>query len=419
MANFEESRFLGLSSRTIWLSIAVVGIVVALFFVPELIRDRIAPKQRVAAVSTAKKDEAKKAGAKAADAKDEKAQSQSDGARAALAPDVLKELNSPSDAPRGGAKVSAPNKSAQSAERGSGKKLGTVEAPQDEGFFSGLNLKVKAGGLPAAGSIGIPSGLTIDKLNSKQAQSFFKSGHAEVLRFYKQSKYIPFSARDVMEGLLNGLDSVARGLPRDVNAAEVAVQLQQLHAAALQTLRALRSDRGLLLEYLRIPVVRFIDESGGGSTTARLVPFFAPRMELRNAVLKRVWSGPGVPPGATLDAEIGVRGSDVERVVVYAGNEKMGEYPLSFPDAQGFSTVRVRGDGMRQWTVVAIDKYGARPFVKHYSFLPRARRFGVDRDGRYRIAFRPGSARNSLDRYFYAGGTSLEQMKRDPAIGVF
>jgi hypothetical protein len=192
-----------------------------------------------------------------------------------------------------------------------------------------------------------------------------------------------------------------------------------LHTGALQALAATGADRGLLLEYLQIPQVRFIDESTGRSSTSVLIPRFAPRMVLRSLKLKKVWGQAGLPPGVQLTGELGVRGSDVQKVAVYAGSVKIAEYRLGQRDGEGFSSVRLNGDGLQMWTVVAYDKYGARPFAKSYSFMPRARRFATKADGTYDIAFRPGSARYSLDRFFYAGGNRSGNSSGDPAVSVF
>ncbi len=392
MANFQDSRFLGISSRTIWLTIAVVGLVVGLFFIPEMIKFKFSPNKQVAS----KQQKSSPA----------KANAQSE--RASLAPSALKDLNSDLRQKVATREVKTPKKLSPAEQSG-----------QDEGFFSGLDLRVKAGVSGGSPSVGIPAGLTMEKLNSKVAQNFFRAGRGELSRFINRNQYVPYGARGALEVLLGGFDAIANGLPKEANLSEIAQQLQGMHTAALQALAASGGERGLLLEYLQIPSIKFVDESTGRSTAALLLPRFAPRMVLRSTNLRQVWSQPGLPPGAQLVAELGVKGSDVQKVVVYAGSVKVGEYPLGRVDGEGFSSVRVQGDGLQMWTFVAYDKYGATPFTKSYSFMPRARRFGTRSDGTYNIAFRPGSSRYSLDRFFYAGGTRFANTSGDPAVSVF
>jgi hypothetical protein len=259
----------------------------------------------------------------------------------------------------------------------------------------------------------------MDKLNAKVAQNFFRAGRGDLSKFINRNQYVPYGARAPLEVLLGGFDAIANGLPKEANLSDVAQQLQGMHATALQALASSGGERGLLLEYLQIPSVKFVDESTGRSSAAILLPRFAPRMVLRSTNLRQVWGQPGLPPGAQLVAELGVKGTDVQKVIVYAGSVKVGEYSVGRPDSEGFSSVRVQGDGLQMWTFVAYDKYGAPPFVKSYSFMPRARRFRTSADGTYKIAFRPGSSRYSLDRFFYAGGTRFTNTSEDPAISVF
>jgi hypothetical protein len=392
MANFQDSRFLGVSSRTIWLTIAVVGLVVGLFFIPEMIKFKFSPNKQVAGKQQ----------------KSTSSQTQASGERASLAPSALKDLSSNLKQKSSPQEMKTPKKPAASE-----------QPAQDEGFFSGLNLRVKAGVVGGSSSVGIPAGFTMDKLNTKVGQNFFRASRNDLSKFLNRNQFIPYGARSSLEVLVAGFDAIGNGLPKEANVSEVGQQLQGLHATALQALASSGADRGSLLEYLQIPSVRFIDESTGVSSTASLLPRFAPRMVLRSAKLRQMWNQPGLPPGAQLVAELGVKGSDVQKVQVYAGSVKVGEYPLGRPDGEGFSSVRVQGDGLQMWTFVAYDKYGARPFTKSYSFMPRARRFGTNSDGTYNIAFRPGSSKYSLDKFFYAGGTRFANTSGDPAVSVF
>jgi len=392
MGNFQDSRFFGISSRTVWLTGAVVALVVGLFFIPEMIKFKLAPSKQLA-------DKQPRGVAQRAEGTSE---------RASLAPRALKDLSS-------NLRQKNPPQEVKTAK----KPVVADQASQEEGFFSGLNLQVKAGVGGSVRPIAIPSGLSIDKLNTKVAQSFFRSGKGALSKLIDRNQAVPYGANDALNRLLAGFEAIANGLPKDAQVLEAGQQLQNLHTSALHALAATGADRGLLLEYLQIPQVRFLDESMGRSSAAVLISRFAPRMVLRSLTLKQVWRQAGLPPGVQLTGELGVRGSDVQKVALYAGSVKVGEYRPGAKDGEGFSSVRLNGDGLQMWTVVAYDKYGARPYAKSYSFLPRARRFGTKADGTYNIAFRPGSARYSLDRFFYAGGNRSGSSSGDPAVSVF
>lgn len=392
MGNFQDSRFFGISSRTVWLTGAVVALVVGLFFIPEMIKFKLSPGKQLG-------DKQPRGVAQRAEGTSE---------RASLAPKALKDLSS-------NLRQKNPPQEVKTAK----KPVVADQSPQEEGFFSGLNLQVKAGVGGSVRPIAIPSGLSIDKLNTKVAQNFFRSGRGALSKLIDRNQAVPYGAHDSLSRLLAGFDAVANGLPKDAQILEAGQQLQNLHTSALHALAATGADRGLLLEYLQIPQVRFLDESMGRSSAAVLISRFAPRLVLRSLTLKQVWRQAGLPPGVQLTGELGVRGSDVQKVALYAGSVKVGEYRLGAKDGEGFSSVRLNGDGLQMWTVVAYDKYGARPYAKSYSFMPRARRFGTKADGTYNIAFRPGSARYSLDRFFYAGGNRSGSSSGDPAVSVF
>jgi hypothetical protein len=81
-------------------------------------------------------------------------------------------------------------------------------------------------------------------------------------------------------------------------------------------------------------------------------------------------------------------------------------------------SVRVTGDASGVLTVVAYDSFGARPYSKSYSFYPKVSVFRQERDGSFQIGFLPGSARNSLDRFFLVGASSRRRPS-DSTISTF
>ena len=115
-----------------------------------------------------------------------------------------------------------------------------------------------------------------------------------------------------------------------------------------------------------------------------------------------------------------VRASDVESIGIIANGKLLRTVRLARANLNGERIVKVRGDATGIWSFIAYDKYGARPYSKNYAFYPRVQRFQQNLDGTYNIAFRPGSAKNSLDRFFLLGTSgSRTKVTSDPIISEF
>jgi hypothetical protein len=131
MANFQESRILGLSPRAVWLTLAVVAVVVALFFIPPAIKFLFEGAGRSG-----------KAKAPAAVAVQP---SQSGTQKAALNTEKLQQVSTDLTSLNG-----KPGPKSQQ-----GKKVDNVD--QGGGFFSGWNFKVKARGGTGNSTMSMPA----------------------------------------------------------------------------------------------------------------------------------------------------------------------------------------------------------------------------------------------------------------------
>ena len=131
MANFGETRFLGLTPRAVGLSVVAIAIVVGLFFIPEGIKFIFDGKPRVS----------REQGAPAAASKQAVARKSSEvGSRAGLSRDALSSINAEMSSKKGGTEqvIEAPKSSRRSGdsdESSSGSK---------GGIFSGWDFSVKA-----------------------------------------------------------------------------------------------------------------------------------------------------------------------------------------------------------------------------------------------------------------------------------
>lgn len=401
MAHFQENRFLGFSSRTLLVTVGIVAVVVGLFFIPKMIQTRWSSPKGTGSTSQTASQQVK---AKQSEAVTEQ--------RAAISPGALKGLASDlEDSEKIEKKSEVKGKSAKGNEGEGG----------SAGLFSGWNVKVRARGNSDAGNKELPKGVSLDTLNTKEASSFFRRSKGDIARFVDRNRLKQTPVKVALEPFTSLVDQVANGLGKNVDSAEIAQQLVAAHRQLLQTFGSLGFDRGMLLEWLDIPLLNLIDRSKGGNVTAGIFNSFSPRISLRNVSIKEKESrNTAIPTSAMMNAELAIKGTDVETVTVFHHGQPIREVKLGRPDAQGYRVFRINGDAQGQWAFQAHDKFGAQPMMKVYSFYPRVRRFRRLDDGTYDIGFLPRSARNSLDKYFAVAISSQQvQQSSDPSVTIF
>jgi hypothetical protein len=398
MAHFQESRFLGLSGRTIIVTLLIVVAVVGLFFIPETIKFALNSSgksgEKRASVDTRARKEVKDKEAVLAD-------------RGALSPDALKAINSSVGA------TPTPSRSAPTARN----ETSDGERPS---LFSGWNFKVKAGE-PNGAAVQVPSSMSLDKLGSKDFQNVLKQSQGDVKMFIKKRLGKNIEAESVVLSFMDQMDLAARESAKGMSSKELLSGLHDLHVSTIQALSRSGLDRGVILEWLRIPLVAFVDDRVGVHAQEKVRDYFVPRLTLRTVnVRQRRTQGWGMDgrSAATARVELGFKGTDVEKVMVYANGRKIAEFPGPRNSADMSRMARAAGDAHGVWTFVAYDRFGARPFWKSYSFYPKARRFRQNRNGEYMIAFKPNSAPNSLDRFFLVGSSVLRQSS-DSMVSTF
>ena len=400
MANFQDSRFFGLSPRAVWLTLAVAGVVVGLFFMPPALKYLFEgsgkPKSKGApAAAVASKQPAEQ--------------------KAALNPEKLQQVT---------AELAAVDQKAPSKPQP--KKAEVADASKDTagsggGLFSGLNFRVKARTSADGSGAGVPTGVTFDKLQSKEAQAFFKAGAADIRRFIKRQKIPAGTQTESMLFFSEALAELGNGV-KGVSNEEIASRLGALHAQTLRQLSAAGADRGTLMAWLSIPVVTFVDDGTGVHALQKIRAIFAPKMLLGSASIRErapaVW---GLGQGAVANANVQfvVHSSDVSMVRVLNNGQIIREFKLGRPDSNGDRILRVSGDATGVWTFVAFDKFGGRPYSKSYAFYPRVQSFPQNQNGLYQIAFEPSSARYSLDKFFFVGSSGGGRKTSDPMIAQF
>jgi hypothetical protein len=396
MAPFQDSRFLGLSGRTIVVTLIIAAAVIGLFFIPEAIK--------FALNSPGKNGGEKRASVEARVRREVKEQTEDKGS---LSPEALKALNSAVDA------------TPTPARQGSRIKDGEETASERPGLFDGWNFKVKAG--ESAPAVQVPASMSIEKLGGKEFQGLLKQSRNDVRVFIKKQIPKNMEAQSVVETFMDQLDLAARESAKGMSTKQLLTGLQDLHVSTIQALSRSGLDRGTILEWLKLPIVSFIDDRVGLHAQEKIHDYFVPRMVLRDVNVRqrqtRGWGMDGRSP-ATLRAELSFRGTDIEKVMVYANGRKISEMPGPRSASDNRRSIRVNGDAHGVWTFVAYDRFGARPYWKSYSFYPKVRRFRQGRTGEYMIAFKQNSAPNSLDRFFLVGSSALRQ-NTDSMVSTF
>lgn len=425
MGNFQESRFLGLSPRAIGLTLVSIVIVVALFFMPEGVKLLFDGKLREGKARI--RNEAPQAKSPQAQNKASRNSSDDRDVRAALSSNALE-----SDAPKVSRtsssettkepqlkEVRAPQRRAASEDA-----LDIPKAPSNKGgILSGWDFSVKARRSMSDNVVEEPKSLPFEKIVSKDGINFLKQGRGAIPQFLKSESLSISLVEDSIEPLEREIDSVVAGNTGSTeNPQETATRLRMAHVAALRGLIAAGADRGVLLRWLDIPVIKFIDKQGGVRAARRIRDAFEPRMTLVDVTVRqriqRGWGSNGQEP-AYISGEMSVFSSDVQKVVVFANGKMINSYNLAYGSPGEPRSVRIDGEASGVWTFVAYDTFGARPYSKSYSFYPKASVFRQDSEGKFQIAFLPGSARNSLDRFFLVGTSARKQLQSDASFTMF
>jgi hypothetical protein len=417
MAQFQDSGFFGFSGKTLWVSLAVTGVVVGLFFIPGTVKFLMSSR------ANGSKAPAQQAQSVVATTKVNSAAEQNvSTARGSLSPVALRNI---SETLKEGANQPAPASASVGNKAPVGSKKSEASESKGEGMFAGWDFKVKAGlGSSTGGTI--PSGVAMDRLSSKETQRFFQRSRGALIKFGARNFAKGARGNTAVLQYVAIVDEVANGVAKgSQEEKDLPALLKNQHVATLRGMASAGADRGVLLDWLMIPVVSFVDGGTGVNAQGKLLEVFAPRVVLRSVNIKQKRERFGrypVKPQARLKAEVAVKGSDVSFVSVVSGGRTLREVRPPRADMNGYRIFRVTGDATGVWSFVVNDKYGGPAYRKSYTFYPRVYRFRQKRDGTYDVAFRPGTASNSLDKYFFlgaAGGAAPGAAGGGPALSRF
>ena len=281
--------------------------------------------------------------------------------------------------------------------------------------------KVSAYDLPASGHGGrddaavLGQGLTWAALRSKSSVGALRNTQKEALNIVASLSLDKSGSRFALMTFVNPLDVIVRGRERSLSADEALRYLYFTQEAAAQAMLREGVDSGMYNNFVALSLGPVADQQRAIRLSNQLAPF-NPRLTLTEVEVRM----PGQRGGGSFNENGAVFvtvkgfviGDDVRSVqLFYNGNylktikiKKSGEL-----GQRGFLTKRMNGRGV--YTFRAFDRAG-QIWEKSYSFYPRAKSFSW-KNGRFLIPDAEiGDTR--IDRFFtYRPGRAVVQLGDD------
>lgn len=391
MGNFDDSRFLGVTPKAIGL-VAVAGIaVVGLFFMPETLKFLF--DARVDTTTTGV----------------ENSPTKRVDPRASLSSVAL---NKSRDLPQAAVNATKPSKNRE--------RTTTRSTNESAGILSGLDFSIPAHPSSRRPEMTAPDGLNFDSLLSKEGLRFLNDSRKGIENFKRKNRVVGARAEDAIGRLTQIMRRIASGDVGELGDEAQGIALKKAHVDALRALYADYGDRGLLLRWLNVGAISFIDDAGSVKARTKILQSFWPSFYLSDLDIRQpLHNGAAVSARypARLRGKIRLATTDIAKMEIYSNGQLIKTYSIDARGNRRERTVSITGDAYGFWTIVAYDKYGQPPVSKTYSFYPRVTAFGKNGQGRYEIGFLPGSADNSLDRFFLVG-SSVNQSARSSSDGI-
>lgn len=180
---------------------------------------------------------------------------------------------------------------------------------------------------------------------------------------------------------INGVNGILNGTDQYLEAGEAVRYLRSLDAAVTRALVGAGAERGLLTAWREASLGPLISQAEKARRASVLTSAFNPQLQLVTLGLTKVATPDGTlrgPRPFKLRVGFRARAEDVKQIVVYEGDDLVGELPLYPADAEG----RVYGDmieldGTRVITVRVLG-HEKEVFQRSYLFYPQADLFPWD-----------------------------------------
>ncbi len=402
MANFQDSKFLGVSPKALGLVVVAGLTVVGLFFMPETLKFLFDAEKKGTRLASAPSREGKED------------VSPRGASRASLSKTALQDVKSPISEGKSGAV----------ANQGVTVKRTPTRPKSGAGILSGLDLSIKASQGSGGQNGTAPDGLQFSDLLSPDGKKFFEDSVRGIASFSRQRRLTGSHSGEAIGRLSRLVAKLASGDVGNASQETLGLALKKAHVDALRALYEDYEDRGLLLAWSKLGVVSFIDQQGGVKALHKIQDAFWPKFYLSDIAIRQPVRGGGEFSGkypVRLSGNVNVLTSDISKVDVYSNGKLVQTVPVKVQVGGQSKKIRLTGEAYGVWTIIAHDRYGERPVSKSYSFYPRVTVFPQDSAGNYQIGFLPGSAVNSLDRFFLIGSSVSKRATQsdDPIVSIF
>ncbi len=247
-----------------------------------------------------------------------------------------------------------------------------------------------------------PTRVTWDDIKNKESTGALRAAQREALAMVKKLPSSKVASRYALLNLSSAIDMVLGGSDTAMSAEEALRYLEFVRSAAAGALQrdgAESADYNRMVEFPLGPAVAKLGQVG----TARALQPFDPRLTFNGVLVKQQSDNYGRwnPRGKVYVYLRGfVIGKDVKYIEVYRDGQRYARITPRAPNGAGRRNFRTRqwsGQGLFSFQVV--DKSG-QTFEKQYRFYPRAAKFPWRR-GSFQIPIR-GENDFRVDRYFTA-----------------
>lgn len=402
MANFQDSKFLGVSPKAFGLIVVAGLTIVGLFFMPETLKFLFDAEREVKLTRAPSKEN------------DSEIPSRGE-VRASMSKAAL------DNSGKTNSEASIPTVPSQSV---GGKRLPT-RPKSGAGILSGLDFSIKANRASGGGNAIAPDDLNFSGLLTPDSRKFFEDSAKSVTSFSRQHRLKGMQSGEAVARLSRLLAKLGSGDTGNESEESLGIALKKAHVDALRALYEDYDDRGLLLTWSKLGIISFIDKQGGVRALDKIQAAFWPTFYLSDIDIRRSTRGGGGDFNGRypvrLSGSVSILTSDISKLDIYSNGKLVRSYPVNLSPGGQPRIIRLIGDAYGVWTIIAHDRYGEQPVSKSYSFYPRVTVFPQDSAGNYQIGFLPGSAANSLDRFFLIGSSVSKRAIRseDPMVSIF
>ena len=241
------------------------------------------------------------------------------------------------------------------------------------------------------------TGISWKGLKSKDSRMAMKRAHDEILNILRSLPADRKGSRFALLNFANGLEQVVDGgMDKTVPAPEALAQLENLHSACIKEFLREGVDQ---VSYKRFVAVSFGPAISKYSIklSGQLVPF-NPQLTLINLDMSSR-RGKDANAPVMVAFEGFVVGDDVDRIEMVSGGIRFDDIIPRKVESSGYRKFKTKRFELTGKVLLKVFDNRGRVYQKLYSFYPRARIF-ESRNGRFMIPKTVSEYDNRLDRFF-------------------